>query len=88
MTINFSLAVLQAPTICLLFHSLLKTGTSALLGQMTVMVLQCVTTHMAASDARANQDTSTMDPTALVCNRTCLKASQMFTSGPGCLKGG
>lgn len=28
-TINFSLAVLQAPTICLLFHSLLKTGTSA-----------------------------------------------------------
>jgi len=45
---------------------IVKTGTSALLGQMTVMVLQCVTTHMAASDARANQDTSTMDPTALM----------------------
>ena len=31
---------------------------------------------MAASDAFVNQDTATMDQTALVCNRTCLKASQ------------
>ena len=30
---------------------------------------------MAASDACVNQDTATMDQTALVCNRTCLKAS-------------
>ena len=39
---------------------------------MTVMVLQPVTTHMAASNACVNQDIATMDPTALVCNRTCL----------------
>ena len=47
---------------------------------MTVMELQCVTTHMAASVAFVNQDTATMDPTALVCNRICLKASQTYTS--------
>lgn len=46
---------------------------------MTVMELQLVATHMAASDVYVNQDTATMDPTALVCNRTCLAASQTYT---------